>query len=37
MTAVNGKGHLMPCYAFLADPAIQGSGLAVTVRTRRIP
>ena len=34
MTAVNGKGHLMPCYAFLADLAIQGSGLAVTVRTR---
>ena len=25
------------CYAFLADPAIQGSGLAITARTRRIP
>ena len=36
MTAVNGKGHLCRS-AFLADPAIQGSGLAITVRTRSIP
>ena len=31
------KGSSEPCYAFLADPAIQGGGLAITVRTRRIP
>jgi hypothetical protein len=31
------KASSEPCYAFLADPAIQGGGFVITVRTRRIP